>query len=444
VIARRTSAIRRGGSWLRTLLIVVLATLYPFHHVLGGLNVNVSMGDGVVVLVTVLVVFQFAAGAVPLPRYALQASALFVAIVASLTVNAFVPSPFFSLRDAQIEAVKFLGVASWMIAVFWLVCDDFPRRFVQWATTALVVATGWATWTVVENVVLHVASRPSGPFDNPNLYANYLALNVFLALALSSLEREHWTGVSHHPRTAARIQMILRVGVLPLLILGLLSTGSRGGLLGFLVGVAIAVRWRVPALTLRRALAFGVSAVILGGALGWFFSHHPFLVNRVEAVSINDPNVTSRFALWSAARHAFYGHPVFGIGYGEFPDYAAREAGLGHLAAVSHQTYLSAAAELGVLGLGSLLWLLLSVMRDSWRVSARSGSLVPRALGGFVTATAVQGLFNNVDQFRSLWIVFGLAAAAIGYCTGMVRASAPERRFETGRGALRVNAGSLS
>ena len=444
--ARRASAVRRGGggggSW-RTLLIAILATLYPFHRVLGSLNVNVSLGDGVVAVIALVVLFQFAGGAVPVPRYLPPAAALLAAIVASLTVNAFVPSQFFSLRDAQIEAVKFLGVATWMVAVFWLVRDDFPRRFAQWSAVALAIATAWATWTVAENVVLHLASRPSGPFDNPNLYANYLVLNVFLALALLHMLRERWGGVSLSARAAARVQLILRVGVVPVLILGLLSTGSRGGLLGFVVGVTTAVRWRLPNLTLRRALAFTASALILGGALGWFFSHHPFLVNRMEAVSATDPNVTSRFALWRAARHAFYAHPVFGIGYGQFPGYGAREEGLGQLAAVSHQTYLSAAAELGILGLFALLWLLLSVMRDAWRASARTGSMVPRALGGFVMATAVQGFFNNVDQFRSLWIVFGLAAAATGYCTAIARTSAAERRFVARRsGAVDVMSGS--
>jgi O-antigen ligase len=404
MIERRTSPARRGSAWLRTLLIWVLATLYPFHHVLGGLNVNVSMGDGVVALIALMVVFHFAAGAVPVPRYGLQAAALF------------------------------LGVATWMIAVFWLVSDEFPRRFVQWATTSLLLGTGFAIWTVIENVVLHAASRPSGPFDNPNLYANYLALNVFLALGLSRLLSEQWSGVSLSPRARGRVQTVLRVVVLPVLVLGLLSTGSRGGLLGFLVGLAMAVRWRLPHITVRRAAAFAVSAVILGGALGWFFSHHPFLVNRMEAVSVTDPNVTSRFALWSAARHAFYANPVFGIGYGQFPGYGAHVEGLGALAAVSHQTYLSAAAELGILGLGALLWLLVSVIRDAWRMSARTGSMVPRAFGGFVMATAVQGFFNNVDQFRSLWITFGLAAAAMAYCS--VRGASLARSLPASAGEM--------
>src|SRR2546427_1184251 len=56
MIERRSSPARGGSAWLRTLLIVVLATLYPFHHLLGSLNVNVSMGDGVVALIALIVV----------------------------------------------------------------------------------------------------------------------------------------------------------------------------------------------------------------------------------------------------------------------------------------------------------------------------------------------------------------------------------------------------
>jgi len=409
----RLQAVPPRGGWGRSALIWVLAGLYPFHRVLEGLRVSVSLGDGVVALIAVIVVFNLAAASVPVPRYAKQAAALLAAIATSLTVNAFLPSHFFSLRDALIEGLKFLGVASWMIAVFWLVCDDFPRRYVQWSVVSIAIATGFAIWTVVENVALRVA-RPSGPFENPNIYANYLGLNAFLALALSRLLAENWAGgTSLTRRGLQRLRTLLPVAILPTLVLGMLSTGSRGGLLGFLVGLAVTVPWRMPRLNVRRAATFVVTTLVLGGALFWFFERQPFLVNRVAAVTATDPNVAQRVVLWRAARHAFYAHPVFGIGYGQFPAYARHDEGL--FATESHQTYLSAGAELGILGLGALLWLLLSVIRDAWRASVGTGSTVTRAFCGFVVATAVQGFFTNVDQFRSLWIVFGLAAASIRY-----------------------------
>ena len=78
---------------------------------------------------------------------------------------------------------------------------------------------------------------------------------------------------------------------------------------------------------------------------------------------------------------------------------------------MTHETYLSVAAELGVPGLLVFLWLLGAVVRDSRRVRVATGSRIPRVLFGFLVATAVQGLVNNVDQFRSLWIAAGMVAA---------------------------------
>ncbi|OLC36026.1 MAG: hypothetical protein AUH81_08825 [Candidatus Rokubacteria bacterium 13_1_40CM_4_69_5] len=115
---------------------------------------------------------------------------------------------------------------------------------------------------------------------------------------------------------------------------------------------------------------------------------------------------------------------MFGIGYGQFPSYA------GYMrlwrAQVAHQTYLSMGAELGLLGLLVFLWLLWAVMRDSWRVQVAKGggSRLGRICCGFAVATSVQGLFNNVEQFRSLWITFGIVAALVAYArTARARAA---------------------
>ena len=411
-------ATRWGGrvarGWGRSVLALALAALYPFHSYVAG--VNVSAGDGVVALVGLILVLQFAARSVPLPRYTLHAFLLGLIIIASLAINSLAPSGFFALLPGEVEALKYLAAVAWMVALYWLLRDQVPRRLLVFASTSVLMATGFAILTVYQNLFLH-EQRPTGPFENANIYGNYLVLNVFLAMCAANLLAEDRGGGE------TRSSLLLRSGrtvgmlvVIPVLIVGVLATGSRGTLVGFLVGLVVALRFRPPTALGPRKLLAGVFAIVtLTVAVAWFLEHHPYLLARIGRTGSTDPNVEHRLALWRAALAALSAHPLFGIGYGQFTSYA----GYVRLwrAQVAHQTYLSMGAELGLLGLLVFLWLLGTVIRDSWRVRVAKGqgSRLGRICCGFAVATSVQGLFNNVEQFRSLWITFGIVAALVAY-----------------------------
>ena len=88
---------------------------------------------------------------------------------------------------------------------------------------------------------------------------------------------------------------------------------------------------------------------------------------------------------------------------------------------MTHETYLSYAAEVGLAGLLIWLWLIGDVIVASlrWRLAVGNG-LSTMALA-FVLASCVQAFFNNVDQFRSLWIVIGIVAAISAARDGHLR-----------------------
>jgi len=398
---------RRG--LVRSLLIVAMAVLYPFHWDIRW--INVSLGDGVVALILCLLVFQAAASKFPLPRYVLHAGVLIAVIAVSMIANTLSPpGSFFSLRDSEVEVAKLFAVIAWMVSVCWVVSDDFPPRYLLWSTASVLVACAFAMLTVYENLFLRM-DRPTGPFDNANLYGNYLMLNVFLALGAHNLLTEDRTGgVSGGPGFLRAARILFLVWALPALAIGIMSSGSRGTLLGTTIGLLATVSWRLPRrLSARRLWVAALGTVALVATIAWFLAHGPFLLHRLARTTHGDPNVIERAALWRAAGDAFVAHPVFGVGYGQFAGYASATHHLRAL--VTHETYLSVAAELGVPGLLVFLWLLGAVVRDSRRVRVATGSRIPRVLFGFLVATAVQGLVNNVDQFRSLWIAAGMVAA---------------------------------
>ena len=408
---------------LRGVLILLLAALYPWHIALwatsytgkdpviphGGLNV--SLGDSVIAIVGVTLLLQAAVGRLRLPRYTLHASLWLLAAAISTTVNALAPGVYFALRDSLMGLVKIGAAMMWMIAVFWLLQDNLPKRILQLVGLSVIAGVGFAIEAIIENVFFGV-QRSFGPFQNANIFGNYLVLNLFFAIALDRFLGGP-AGLAFRPTVRAGIRGALRYGAVTLLLLGLLASGSRGAIAGFVAGLIPAVPWaRISHISLRGIVTAVLGIIVLTAALDWYLAQNPFVVSRfTQTAEGRGPNVEERFELWQAAEQAFSQNPVVGLGYTQFPNYAGLEPDL--RATVTHQTYLATAAELGVVGLVTLGWLLISVIRDSWRVRDKFYLGFAHGCCGFVVAACTQGLFNNVQQERSLWITFGIVAAVI-------------------------------
>jgi O-antigen ligase len=405
-------------------LIVALAALYPWHIALfatsftgkdpviphGGLNI--SLGDSVIIIISVILVLQAGVGRVRLPRYTRPAALWLLATAISVTVNAVTPDVYFAMRDSVMGLVKITAAMMWMVAVFWLLQDSFPRRFLQLAGTSVAMACYFAVESVIENV-FQGRERAFGPFENANLYGNYVVLNLFLAIAIDRFLGDGAAGTNLRPATRAFWRSLVRYGAVTLLLLGLLATGSRGAIVGFLAGLIPALPWaHLKRVSWRGIVAAVFGVMVLVPALVWYFDQNPYVVSRVEATAEGrGPNVEERFELWEGAVHAFSSSPLVGIGYSQFPNWAEHEPGL--RATVTHNTYLATASELGILGLLALGWLLITVLLDSWRIQDKAFVGLAHGCCGFVFAACTQGLFNNVQQERSLWIVFGIIAALI-------------------------------
>ena len=388
-------------------LIYALAILYPIHRTVG---INVSFGDPIVALLAGQVLFGFVTGRVPIPPFVPYLGMLALTVVASLLVNTILPNAYFVTADGITEAIKLLAVVMWLFATFWLLRVDTQRRFLKFAATSVAVASLWSLYTLYENV-FHGAHRLTGPFENANIYGNYLVLNVALAFGVSHLLQVDPYGrvAGGSPRLRRYRSPLLMLAQLVLL-LGIFSTGSRGTLLAYATVLIICARFWFPRRVVFSRLLIGLAGLTLTGAtIVWYFSQHPFLVTRIERTGDNERSVDDRLALWAAARDAFYTHPGIGIGYGQFRYYASLTHGT--VEKVTHETYLSFAAELGLIGL--VLWVammaavLFSALR--WRLTVGDG--LSTIAFAFIAASCIQAFFNNVDQFRSLWIAIGLVAA---------------------------------
>jgi hypothetical protein len=165
---------------------------------------------------------------------------------------------------------------------------------------------------------VELISRLCGPgiFSDPNDFSMALTLCALISLyALMSLRRAGrwlWTG--------------------PLLLCGyaLLLTKSRGGLLGFLVGLFV-----------LSGVRYGWRKVLLVALIG--ASSLLFVEGRQADFDMSNPQDTfqGRIQLWALGLKLQIQSPLFGIGPGMY----AKEVGL-----VAHNSFIHAFTELGFFG----------------------------------------------------------------------------------------------
>ncbi len=255
----------------------------------------------------------------------------------------------FLFSNAPVLPVKFwtfvqLGLVVWMI---WEVARSWPRLL------GLLVAYVLGAYVAAFNTLL-LYRREAGAlrrFTAGGTDPNDLAMTLALALPMA-----WYLGMRHRH---ALIRWICRV-YLPVGVLAIGLTGSRGGLLTTIVALLI-----VPLMMDRLTPGRLVTAVVmLAGAFGLAAVYVPdTIVERLGSTSqeVTDARFGGRFRLWKAGFHAFERRPL--VGYGTSGFIRAVSPELGSLSKVAHNTYLSVLVEQGILGLSFYLMMFVAVCR---------------------------------------------------------------------------------
>jgi hypothetical protein len=171
-----------------------------------------------------------------------------------------------------------------------------------------------------------------------------------------------------------------------------LLTLSRGLLA---LGLAVLVRHADSAPRRRRAALAAAFLVAVVLTLSWL--NLKIDPTRPLAAHLDDAPSPRRQALVSSFA-TLLAHPLLGTGPGTSP---GRRDGAPFDA---HCTPLNVAATLGLPALAGFLLVPLA----AWRARPRP---TDRATWGMLAAFALEGLGHDVEDFRHLWIAFGLAAA---------------------------------
>ncbi len=274
-------------------------------------------------------------------------------------------------------------LTAWVVA--WVLWTTARRSGRVAATCALAVLAGVGlilALGVVFEAVGRGGVRAGGMLENPNVTAALLVV-CLPAIMASGLPRSAFV------RTLAMLCLVV----------GVLLTGSRAGLLALLTAGATALR---PGL--RRNLIIGAGALGTAAVLVWRF--------------VSQPDILAwyRPAIWTGVLKIWAAHPLLGVGPGGLAE-AAGPVRLLHADHVGQHQFLITYAESSPLALlaqtgvvGVLLAALAAVL---WvrRAKAR-GASASRALPATLVAMIVIGLFHDlltVDVVLWWWaIVLGL------------------------------------
>lgn len=237
---------------------------------------------------------------------------------------------------------------------------------------------------------------------------NYLAAGIVPAMALA-VGLIRWT-------RASSVRWLL-AGLLLVLTIGLLATGSRGGLIAAAVAIVFTL-----ILSRGRRLRLGVAAAMmigLGGA--WVASSSPETLERLREFETG----SGREDLWQIAWNMSEDHPVNGVGLNNFReesgDYFRRPGRLGSSELildnphVVHNTYLQSLAETGVVGLALFGGFLAACLGATWRAGRlleRSGdqrlaTLTSAVLTAQIAVLAASVFLSNGRDDR-LWLLLAM------------------------------------
>jgi O-antigen ligase len=228
---------------------------------------------------------------------------------------------------------------------------------------------------------------------------NDLAMTLALAVPIA-----WYLGITS-PRTLHR--WIARA-YLPIGLLAVILTGSRGGMVTALVGLLI-----IP-LTMTRLSPGRLAAavVLLAAAGGLAVTYVPEnIVARLESTGteVEDARLGGRFKLWVAGVRAFMKQPVMGYGTSGF--IPAIKPELGPRAQVAHNSFLSVLVEEGLIGL-----LLYCTMIVTVFLAVRRMPMLERRFGLVLLATMCTAMLPLTwEDVKAVWftmaVLMGMAHA---------------------------------
>jgi putative inorganic carbon (HCO3(-)) transporter len=263
-----------------------------------------------------------------------------------------------------------------------------------WVLAALTLANFSSPEAIAAGQIRFVAEG-----QDPNDVARYLDLGFPLAALLLNSERR-WPG------------RLLALGYLPLGLVAVLLTASRGGFLAVVVALGGCT------LLLMRSHARGVVAAALAtpvfAAALWFaIPHETFERLATIPSQLQGGDLNQRINIWAAGWDAFVRSPLIGTGAGTFVSAAGTNP-----IDTAHNTPLSILVGGGLIA----FFLAAAIVTLAVRAVLATRGPLRIALLTALLLWSFASLVDTVEENRTSWLLVGLIALA-----GRLAAEAPEK-----------------
>jgi O-antigen ligase len=182
----------------------------------------------------------------------------------------------------------------------------------------------------------------------------------------------------------------LRLLLCGILVGGVLATGSRGGVIGVLIVLAVALTWGRK----RKAVLRGVLKMLIVMVVIWVVvvTLFPVLLTRLSYVVVQD----ERLEIWPVGLKAFGRFGSIGAGFASFSTaYDAVGAGPAGYSRGAHNIFLQIGVELGVSGL--VLFCLCMVLALKRVKSSQAGTAA-------ILGVLAIGFFLGILEFSFFWV----------------------------------------
>lgn len=295
-------------------------------------------------------------------------------------------------------------------------------------------------------------TRASGPFVNPDHFANYVALVLPIALACVLFR----TALAHRER-----QPMLRIiagAAVFVMFTGILLSLSRGALAAVCMGIAVLLAlmpWGEAAarsakhMIFRGAAIARLSAIVFCALLivGLYFAGptgREQVDARLAGGLVDEISLGGRAQIWRDSPQLIADYPLFGVGLGAWPEvfmrYRSDPWGLNFFRE-AHNDYIQLLSEAGVIGFALIAWFVYLCARQLWLGLPQVSSRYRPVIAGIVAACAGMALhewfdFNLRIPANAFLFVVLVALALRAVDSGALRSRRKEqRRKGAGQGA---------
>lgn len=298
----------------------------------------------------------------------------------------------------------------------------------MWLVGAIVVGAVVVS-LVALNSYRQEATRQFATFFNPNLFANYCAMALPLALSwMLLLRREATSRVLRMPLTLA-----IGVGFIGFILIigGLLVSYSKGGLLSSFVGLLVFVVALVAArgALLKEAMRAHRKMAVVGGLVFVLVTGALFgktVLPRLQAARTSDDHSTMfRVYTWQSTLAMGKARPLLGWGAGSFPSAYGQFAIAGPTRS-AHQSWLQIAAETGAPSLLFLFGAIGIATRLGWRVLKTQNWPIGAGSLGALAAFVAHGFTDAGWGIISIVLLFSVVLAIMQSAKCEVQSAEPE------------------